>query len=201
MNNIERFVELIDWLHEFDQIYRKAPIRGREQMETDSEHSYKLAMTSWYILEKFQLNLNLLLVLKYALAHDLVEIQAGDTDSHNASEDQKNSKQTREHIALQDIKSRWYDFTQLHTSIEDFENRINPEAEFVYLMDKIQPVINTLLAKNQYYVESKVSYVKYTSWLDSKTSGLDKILPEVNTLITELKDFLRDHSEGFFYKD
>lgn len=199
MENITRFVSLIDYLHEFDQIYRKAPIRGRDQMETDSEHSFKLAITCWYLIDKFHLNLDLLKVLKYALSHDLVEIQAGDTDAHNATEEQRSSKFDREQEALNTIKNKWYDFEGLYTSIEEYESKSDPEAEFVYFMDKIQPVINTLLAENSYYVDSKVSYEKYISWLDGKTSGLTRLPVEVQDFLTELKAFLRSKSDGFFF--
>ena len=152
-----------------------------------------------YLIEKFNLNLDLLKVFKYALTHDLVEIQAGDTDSHNASEEQKNNKFDREQEALNNIKERWQDFDGLHTSIEEYENKSSPESESVYLMDKIQPVINTLLAKNSYYIDSKVSYEKYISWLDGKTNGLSRLPIEVREFLIELKHFLKSKSKGFFF--
>ena len=200
MENVTRFVSLVDYLHDFDQIYRKAPIRGRSHMETDSEHSYKLAITCWYFVEKYNLKLDLLRVLKYALAHDLVEIQAGDTDAHNASEEQRNSKHTREQAALTNIKTRWSDFKDLYITIEQYEEKINAEAEFVYIMDKIQPVINTLLASNSYYLDSKVTYEDYVSWLDGKLIGLSKLPTEVYAFLGELKAFLHTKEKGFFFE-
>ncbi len=200
MDNVTRFVSLIDYLHDFDQIYRKAPIRGRSQMETDSEHSFKLAITCWYFVEKYNLKLDLLKVFKYALAHDLVEIHAGDTDAHNASDEQRISKHTREQAALTNIKIRWSDFKDLYTTIEQYEEKLNAEAEFVYIMDKIQPVINTLLASNNYYIDSKVKYEDYTLWLDGKLNGLSKLPVEVYTFLEELKAFLHTKEKGFFFE-
>lgn len=169
-------------------------------METDSEHSFKLTLVCWYIIEKLNLSLDKTLVMKYALSHDLVEIHAGDTDAHNASSAEKSSKEKRELKALEIIKSNWPDFSDLTNTIQQYENLETKESEFVYLMDKIQPVINTYLSNHPYYMDSGVTYEKYLVWLASKENKLNNVPDKIRELLTELKQFLEENSNGLFAK-
>jgi putative hydrolase of HD superfamily len=74
---------------------------GKYIQENDTEHSYNLAMTAWYLAAYFpELDKNKL--IRYALVHDLVEIHAGDTFAFG---DAKHiaSKSEREAAALNQL--------------------------------------------------------------------------------------------------
>lgn len=74
--NIINFTKL---LNKFCDIERVIHSNGGDRLENDVEHSYRLAMLAWYIISSNKLSLDLDLVIKYALVHDLVEVYAGDT--------------------------------------------------------------------------------------------------------------------------
>jgi 5'-deoxynucleotidase YfbR-like HD superfamily hydrolase len=72
--NIHRLLELQQLLLVFSQVERRNHRKHNDQYirENDTEHSYNLAMTAWYLAQWFP-DLNKDLIIQYALVHDLVE--------------------------------------------------------------------------------------------------------------------------------
>src|ERR1035437_6388752 len=98
----EQLLDFVKFTHEFQEVVRVARPPFRDRFENDAEHSYQLAMVAWFLIEQDKLKLNKELCSMYALAHDLVEVYAGDTyflDANHAL-----SKVKREKEALQKIK-------------------------------------------------------------------------------------------------
>lgn len=92
----------------------------------------------------------------YALAHDLVEIYAGDTyflDNQKAE-----SKHKREKEALLKIKKRFPRFRSLVKVIERYEKREDEESKFIYAIDKIIPPIQIYLENGKLWREQKVPF-------------------------------------------
>ena len=127
-----------------------------KKVENDAEHSYQLAMVTWFLIDQDKLKLNKELCFMYALAHDLVEIYAGDTfafdKKHNLS------KQKREREALKKIERRFLSFKTLAKVIEKFENMEDEESKFVYALDKIVPPIQIYLENGKMWHDKKVSH-------------------------------------------
>jgi putative hydrolase of HD superfamily len=112
---------------------------GRMRQENDTEHSYNLAMTAWF-LSPFFPELDANLVLRYALVHDLVEVHAGDTYIF-ADASQLGAKVEREAAAAKQLANEWTDFPDIHHLIEVYETKSTAEARFVYALDKIMPIM------------------------------------------------------------
>lgn len=116
MNNnfSKKFQQLIDFInftHEFREVVRIARSPHAERFENDTEHSYQLAMVAWFLIEQDKLNFNKELCFMYALAHDLVEIYAGDT--YIFDKNKVSSQSYRERKALIKIKKRFPKFKNL----------------------------------------------------------------------------------------
>jgi putative hydrolase of HD superfamily len=76
---IKNILNFVDFTIKFNQLKRTIFATGEDRLENDSEHSFQLAMVSWYIISTKRLKYNIDKVIQYALVHDLVEIYAGDT--------------------------------------------------------------------------------------------------------------------------
>ncbi len=139
--DINRLIELQKLLASFNQVDRRAHRQHGDRFvpENDTEHSYNLAMTAWYLTGWFP-KLNKGLVLQYALAHDLVEIHAGDTYIYGSKEE-LSSKQQREAEALDKLEDDWPDFDDMIKTIHSYEQRADAESRFVYALDKIMPIM------------------------------------------------------------
>ncbi len=139
--NLQRMLELQKLLLTFSQIDRRSHRRHGEKFinETDTEHSYNLAMTAWFLAPHFP-RLDRDLLIRYALVHDLVEVHAGDTDIF-APHDVVATKHARESAAAKKLSEDWADFPDIHNLIERYEKRTDAEARFVYALDKIMPIM------------------------------------------------------------
>lgn len=139
--NFEKFLAFSRLLNSFARVERVIPMPETERLENDIEHSYHLALMAWYLIDSQKLDLDLSLVIKYALAHDLVEIHAGDTYVWDKDEEQHSSKREREAAAARRLQGEFPEFQELHAVIDEYERCGNRESRFVYALDKIVPML------------------------------------------------------------
>jgi putative hydrolase of HD superfamily len=140
--DIHRLMEFQKLLEQFSQIERVTHRRhGQKHVaENDTEHSYNLAISAWYLAQYFT-ELDRDVVIRFALVHDLVEVHAGDTYIY-ADAATIASKHERETAALEQLRIDWQnDFPEMLDTISDYENQQSPEAKFVYALDKIMPMM------------------------------------------------------------
>lgn len=137
--SMNRLAELQQLIADFAKVERMPELANNKKRENDVEHSFGLALTCWYLLPKIAPQLSLEKVLQYALAHDLVELHAGDTfvfDQVNAA-----SKNQREAEAITELEKDWPDFPDLAKFAKGYMNKQDEEARFVKAVDKLLPVI------------------------------------------------------------
>lgn len=155
--SIQNILNFVEFTHKFNQLKRQLYATGEDRLENDSEHSFELAMVSWYIISTKKLKYDIAKVIQYALVHDLVEIYAGDTFfySDNATKDKKKENEKN---ALKRIEKEFKEFPEMIKTIQNYENRIDPESEFIYTLDKILPVMNIYLDKGRSWREHKIRF-------------------------------------------
>ncbi|AHB41886.1 Metal dependent phosphohydrolase [Candidatus Saccharibacteria bacterium RAAC3_TM7_1] len=145
--SIDRLAELQQLIADFAKVERVPHLADNGRPENDVEHSFGLALTCWYLQPKIAPELDLLKILQYALAHDIVELHAGDTyvfDLEKAA-----SKEERERAALEQISKDWHDFPELVEHAKDYMDKANEEAKFVKAVDKLLPVIMIDIGQKQ----------------------------------------------------
>jgi len=162
--HLERFITL---LHKVQQVERLNHHPDKSVSVRTGEHTFELAMMCWYIAECEKLELNHELILKYALAHDLVEAYAGDTPAFNP--EAARNKAEREHAALLRIKSEFPEFPELITIIENYESKTDEESIFVYAVDKlVDPLGTSLETILTHWVDKGITYDEVRAHVDSK---------------------------------
>jgi putative hydrolases of HD superfamily len=141
----ERLLRQIEFIVEIDklkQIFRQNVVIGTTRNENDAEHSWHLAVMamilSEYAVEK---KIDILRVVKMALIHDLVEIDAGDTFAYD--EKGYKDKDERERKAADRLfnilpSEQAQEFFELWDEFEELET---PEARFAACLDRLQPLI------------------------------------------------------------
>lgn len=142
--SMDRLAELQQLIADFAKVKRIIPLANASDAENDVEHSYSLAMTCWYLHDKIAPDLNLSKILRYALAHDIVEVHAGDTYPWDLPA--VASKYEREKAAIRQIEKDWPDFKSLSEFAEHYADKTDEEAKFTYAVDKLLPVIMVELA-------------------------------------------------------
>lgn len=188
----ESLIDFIEFTHEFRGIYRVARTPYADRYENDVEHSYQLAMVAWYLIDSDKLKLDKGLCLMYSLAHDLVDVYAGDTyflDTKKAK-----SKHKREKEALVKIKKRFPKFKSLVKIIENYEKREDAESKFIYALDKIIPPIQIYLEKGKLWHEKELSFSDVLKNKNPKiavSKSVDKYWQQL------LKDITKNHKKLF----
>ena len=184
---LTRLLDLQEMLLKFSQIDRVVHRKHAAKMiyETDTEHSYNLAMTAWFLGSHFP-ELDRDLLIRLSLVHDLVEVHAGDTYVY-ADPAILATKHEREAKALLQLRQEWADFPDMISHIETYEKRESPEAAFVYALDKIMPMMQIYINKGHTWQQENLTLDRLAKTKHSKVSVSPTILKYYEELYKLLK--------------
>lgn len=188
---LKRLLELQSLLHTFQSIERALYPPYSTRHENDTEHSYNLAMTGWFLASHFP-HLDRDRVIRLALVHDLVEIYAGDTYFYG-DEATLASKIKREAAALERLRSEWTDFPEMTETIHSYEQRESEEAKFVYALDKIMPIMVIYLGNGETWKQDKVTHQQLHSAKRDKVTASE----EINDYYQQLHQLLLENPDLF----
>lgn len=201
MGNLKDLLQFIKLTDDFKKIERDIPQSSSFNNENDSEHSYQLAMVSWYLAMTEGKNMDIEKILKYSLIHDLPEVYAGDTPLYTSNSDYLNNKKDRELNSIEKIKSKFSNFADLHEQIRKYGKQEDDESKLVYTIDKLLPFfsifldgghawkthrldLDTLIKKNKEKVSTSNIAKKYFDLIISAIQN-DKNLLEINPTVFE----------------
>lgn len=193
---VQRVIDLQRLIVAFNNIERQILVPGasshKDHPETDTEHSYTLAMAAWFITQNVP-HLDTNKCIRYALAHDLIEVHAGDTFAYDKNEQSHRSKAQRELDARNKLRHDWPDFGELHEAIESYELRTDAESRFVYALDKLMPMVLNVLGAGKSWHEHNLSLD------DVKVQKASKVAasPEITALYDELIGILEKNPQYF----
>lgn len=184
---LKDLLNFIKLTHQFQQVKRVILVKSEERQENDLEHSCQLALSAWYIITANKLKLNKEKVIKYALAHDLVEIYAGDANFYDI--EKRKSKIKLEKKSVRRIAKELPAFKELHTTIRNYELRKDPESKFVYALDKILPILNIYLDKGRTWRADGVTLEMLITHKTEPVSHDKQIASYFKALVTLLKRY------------
>ncbi|OBU05247.1 HD domain-containing protein [Morganella psychrotolerans] len=153
------FPQLITFVMELDKlksIYRKTRLLNNERQENSAEHSWHFAMMAMAFAPYVQ-DADMLQILKMALLHDVVEIDAGDVLVFDLA--------ARKAIAEQEVAAAHRifgllpqpqadEFLALWNEYDAAETR---ESRIANMLDRVMPVLMNLHNKGQSWVENNIS--------------------------------------------
>lgn len=190
--DITRFISFNEFLLQFRAVDRKVYIPpGSDRPENDAEHSYNLAMATWYLAQYFP-NIDSARAVQLALAHDLVEVHAGDTFAYGQQKDLA-SKAQREAAAMDQLKTDWPDFPEMSASIEEYEAKETEEAKFVYALDKLMPAILNYLGDGHAWHKHNITFDKFLKEKEAKIP----VSPEIHDYHLQFVEILKNQSHYF----
>ena len=138
MDRLEQQMNFILEVDKLKQITRQSYITGASRKETDTDHSWHLALMCALLSEYANEKIDVLKTMVMVLIHDIVEIDAGDTYAYDAVGNE--SKREREVKAADRIFNLLPEdqAKYLRDLWEEFEAQETPEAKFANTLDKIQ---------------------------------------------------------------
>jgi putative hydrolases of HD superfamily len=192
--SLENIIRFTDLLNRYRAVERAILVKDSDRKENDTEHSFSLAMLAWYINSVYDLKLDTAKLFMYSLAHDLVEVYAGDTYFFSTDENIKSSKHKREEDAAIRIQNEFPEFKELHTAITSYEKKDDKESKFIYALDKIEPVLNIYVDKGRTWRKNKVTLKMLVDMKNPKVS----IDPTIENIFNQLSDLLSKEHDRLF---
>ena len=158
----KRLARQIEFVMEIDKlktVYRRSYLASdTRRRENSAEHSWHVVTTAMILAEHCPEEIDLLRILKMLLAHDIVEIDAGDTgayDSVGALDKEEREKQAAERIFNLLPSSQAQEFHELWV---EFEERITPEAKFSRALDRLMPLLHNYYTEGKRWQEDGITY-------------------------------------------
>ena len=173
-------------LQQYRAIERRVLVKDSDRRENDVEHSFSLAMLAWYVNQSYALNMDTEKLLKYALAHDLVEVYAGDTYFYSEHKDPVEKKE-REEKAARKLQEELSEFPELHTAIANYEKREDRESKFIYALDKIEPMVTIYLDGGRSWRKDNISLEMIKTGKVKKIAEDETVEALFNQLIERLE--------------
>ncbi len=160
---MDRLHKQLDFLLEIDrlkEVLRQSYICRGLRRENSSEHSWHLAVMALVLAEHAPDRVDIARVVKMALVHDLVEIDAGDTfcydDEGNAGKADRETAAAERIFSLlppdqgRELRSLW----------EEFEARQTPDARFAASLDRLMPLLHNYHCGGKTWQEHDVPAAK-----------------------------------------
>ncbi|HUT34409.1 MAG TPA: HD domain-containing protein [Planctomycetota bacterium] len=139
---LDRQVEFLLECDKLKHVTRQSLLLNGERQENSAEHSWHLALMAVLLAEHAkEAGVDLLRVIKIALVHDLVEIDAGDTYIYD--EEGARDKAAREQAAADRLFALLPpdQGAQLRALWDEYEAGQTAEARFTGALDRLQPLL------------------------------------------------------------
>ncbi|HEC75390.1 MAG TPA: HD domain-containing protein [Methylophaga aminisulfidivorans] len=174
--------KITDFFLELDalkHVQRRSYITGGHRLENSAEHSWHLAMACWSFADYFQLEVDMARLLKYALVHDLGEIDAGDTFLYSAERSTANQAESRcvQRLAshpgnpIKDLPILW----------DEQEFSDSTEATLMKAVDRLLPFLLNISNEGKTWIESGVK----KSQVIAAHDFIGQVFPDIHQWVTE----------------
>jgi putative hydrolase of HD superfamily len=146
-DRLERQIQFVVEIDRLKGILRRTLALRGQRAENSAEHSWHLALMAVLLAEHADEPVDIARVVKMALVHDLVEIDAGDTFVYDEQACQ--DKDIRERRAADRIFSLLPpdQAAEIRALWEEFEAAATPESRFANAMDRLQPLLLNYYSK------------------------------------------------------
>jgi putative hydrolase of HD superfamily len=147
----QRFKSQIEFILEVDKlkkILRRTTLLDRSRQENSAEHSWHIALIVLVLAEYAEEdNLDILQVIKLLLAHDLVEIDAGDTYCYDEIGGQtQKMRETKAADRIFNILPA--DQADAFRALwDEYEAKDTPESKFANALDRLQPLLHNYFTR------------------------------------------------------
>jgi 5'-deoxynucleotidase YfbR-like HD superfamily hydrolase len=196
MKHFKKILEFQKLLKDFNQVYRDlGSIHKLDEDDNDVEHSFRVAMLCWMIAEEYKLKLDLNKVIKYALVHDLTEVYAGDMSIY--SNYKQEDKEEKEHKSFLKLKKKFPKQKAMWKLLETYEKRKDEESKFVYIIEKLEPILVVILTENDHWIKRNITLENFIERKQRKIKHLDSF---AQIFTKEILEYIQKNKKKYFEK-
>jgi putative hydrolases of HD superfamily len=159
-DRLEKQLAFIRELDKLKSVKRRTFLLDGSRTENSAEHSWHISLMALLLMEHSDgVKLDVFRVIKILLAHDIVEIDAGDTYIYDeqaaATQEEREEAAARRLFALLPEDQE----REMHALRRDYEEGASPEARFARAVDRFQPLYHNYLTRGRAWREHGVSSV------------------------------------------
>ena len=184
-DRLSLILEFFEAIEPFNNIERSTYLSDLSRKETDSDHTWHMAMLAILLQGEINIEIDLNKVLRLILVHDLCEIYAGDTFAHLPQYgDREKEREAAEKIfALlpPDLEEELLDYWN------DFTFGSSPEAQFARALDRLQALAQNIFSAGRVWKENEIPE-QMSRDLNREGMSLDPSLTEVFERLYERAD-------------
>ena len=144
MTRLEDQIAFIVEIDKLKGVLRENPTANGERRENTAEHSWQLAMAAMVLAEHANEPVDVSMVVRMLLVHDLVEIDAGDTFVYLTMDANGRDEQNqREQLAAERIFGLLPpdQGAEMRATWDEFEAAQTAEARFAKAVDRLAPML------------------------------------------------------------
>jgi putative hydrolase of HD superfamily len=197
MSSVKTFLKFEALLKKYNSVYRDLEsLHIDGNTDNDIEHSYRVAILCWMLIDEYKLKLDTNKVIRYALLHDLPEVYAGDVSIY-ANQAQKNKGKEREVKAIKTLAKQFPKQKSLWKDLHEYEMRKNAESKFVYLIEKLEPILVVLVSAPDHWIKRNIHWDEFLDKKQKKIKDLETVAQFLNK---DLMAYLKKYRTKFFGK-
>ena len=168
---LARQITFLVELEKLKQVLRRTGPVGAGRRENSAEHSWHVAMAALVLAEYANDPIDVAHVVRMALVHDIIEIDAGDTFAYDPVANL--DKAARERMAADRIFALLPSpqDTELRALWDEFEAGVTAEARFANAMDRLLPVLQNYRNNGGTWVEANLDRARVDARLSPIAEG------------------------------
>lgn len=152
---IDAILEFLKEADRLKKVERQALVHSGGRHENSAEHSWHLALAALAFEKLAPEKIDILKVLKMALLHDIVEIDAGDTIVYAENKDKKITELKALERIMGILPSEIRD--EFKNVWNEFELGESPEAKYVSAIDRFLPIYSNILNEGYSWKNHQIS--------------------------------------------
>ncbi len=185
MQRLQRQMEFLRELDRLKSVFRRNHLADGSRLENDAEHSWYFAVAAMILAEHAAAAVDVARVIRMALVHDVVEIDAGDTFIYDESAKQGQAEREARAAArlfglLPDEQAR-----ELLALWREFEEGATPEARYARAIDRIVAVILNYASQGKTWRQHRIPKRQILAINERIAAGSPSLWSYVRELIEE----------------
>lgn len=186
----ERFKKQLDFIIEVDKIksiLRNTILMDSSRKENDAEHSWHMAISALVLKEYIHdVDIDICKVLKMALIHDIVEIDAGDVFVYgNVDWEEKALKEKRAAERIFGLLPEEQK-TEFLSIWNEYEEAQTSEAKFTQALDSFMPILHNYMTQGLQWQRLNVTREKVLSKNRRIERGSEQLWEYIVSIVNDI---------------
>jgi len=184
-SKLEQQIAFIVELDKLKTVLRQTLLTDSSRRENTAEHSWHLGVMAMVMADRAVGAVDIGRAVKMALAHDIIEIEAGDTFAYDVvgyQDKEEREKKAADHLFGMlpseigaEMRALW----------DEFEEDETPTAQYVNALDRLQPLLNNWKTEGGTWRIHKVKSAQIYQRMAPVKRSLPDAWPQVESIVRE----------------